>query len=458
MSERSEAADWLFEEALLAFKTREYQKAEGFLADAIRIVPDFVEAWVMRGTARMASEAWFDAQLHYKEALSLDPGLNDAWNNRGKALMNLQRWEEAELCLRRSYEISPAIDPCVNLAALYGTLNRLAEAEVEQRKALTHGSNLDVVTGLGLLLLGQKKWKEGFFYFSARHADAPYLGRSRRIHKNLDVGEPIEGKTILVYGEQGLGDEIAFMRFATEVKRRGAKRVILEVMPTLLRLARTVEGVDEVAVRNTTSPLGVDYGCSIMDVPMALAIEADDIPSPWSYLSVDENIAVPPLPTGFNVGLCWQAGKRPLQPETNATSINKSVRLDLFEPLTKMGLNLISLQKINSDERLSREYGIIDYMPKVIDMADTAALIQKLDLVISVDTSVAHLAGALGKPVWNLVRFDGSWPWMDAWRDTRWYPSMRVYRQPRPFDWWEPMKRLYVDLEALLQQQQRKVA
>src|SRR5262249_41046698 len=153
-----------------------------------------------------SAEAWFDANLHYEKALSLDPGLHDAWNNRGKALMNLQRFEEAEHCLRRSFELMPAIDPCVNLGHLYGTLNRLAEAEAELRRAMTFSHNLDVVTALGVALLAQKKWKEGFFYFSARHADAPYLGRSRRVHKNLDAGQSVEGKVVLVYGEQGLGD------------------------------------------------------------------------------------------------------------------------------------------------------------------------------------------------------------------------------------------------------------
>src|SRR5262249_2629252 len=130
-----------------------------------------------------------------------------------------------------------------------------------------------VAVSLAIILFAQKKWKEAGYYYTARHADVPYQSRSRRNHPNWD-GEPLEGKTLLVYGEQGLGDEIAFMRYATEAKRRGAKHIILEVMPSLLRFARTLEGVDEVAVRNTTSSAGVDYACAVMDMPMALGMGA----------------------------------------------------------------------------------------------------------------------------------------------------------------------------------------
>jgi len=176
----------------------------------------------------------------------------------------------------------------------------------------------------------------------------------------------------------------------------------------------------------------------------------------------------PPLPQGFNIGLCWQSGQRPLQPEARATASNKSVPLASFKPLLKMGVNLISLQKENrvyrddavvdnlEEEALAKEFGIIDYMPHMADLADTAALINKLDLIISVDTAVAHVAGALGKPVWNLVRFSGYWPWLDATSDTEWYPSMRIYRQQELFNWNEVLERLFADLYALLQQ--RKAA
>src|SRR5262249_33615746 len=161
------------------------------------------EAWMMRGNARLAQEAFFDANLHYEKVLSLDPGLHEVWNNRGSALMFLMRYKEAEQCLRRSFELKPAGDPCANLGNLYASKNMVAEAEAEFRKALEFWpGNPDIAVSLAIILFAQKKWKEGGYYYTARHANVPYQSRSRRDHKNWD-GEPIEGKTLLVYGEQG---------------------------------------------------------------------------------------------------------------------------------------------------------------------------------------------------------------------------------------------------------------
>ena len=466
-SEREREADRLFERALLAITKRDYEDAASLLAQTIARKPRLAEAWTVRGNVRMAQSASFDAILHYEEALRINPGMYDAWNNRGVALSNLARWQEAEHCMRRSYDIMPSLDPCINLANMYAMRCMLPEGEEQYRKALVHEpGNLDCTINLGLMLLGQKKWKEGWEHYEVRHANTPYEVRQRRLFPQW-IDQPLEGKTIMLWPEQGLGDEIAFMRFATDLKRkRNPRRLILESVPPLVRLARGLEGVDEVAIKNDTSPLGVDYACALMDVPMRLDVEADDFFAPASYLRVPDNCAAPALPHGFNVGLCWQAGIRPLQPEARATAANKSVPLIMFKPLTEMDINIISLQRENRiykddavldnepERNLVQQFGIIDHMDQISDLADTAALIDQLDLVISVDTSVAHLAGAMGKPVWNLVRHGGYWPWLDATRMTRWYPSMTIYRQPQTFDWWEPLRRMFVDLEALLAQRQ----
>jgi len=452
----------LFEKALLAIKDHNYEKAASLLTEAVGLKPRFAEAWMIRGNVRLAQAESLDASLHYEKALSIKPDMYDAWNNRGIALSNLSRWQEAEDCLRRSYEIMPCLDPCMNLGNMFATRNMLAEAEQEYRRALGHETqNLDAAINLGITMLGQKRWKDGWRFYEARHENTPYQVRQRRLFPQWR-GEPLEGKTILLWPEQGLGDEIAFMRFATSVKRAGAKRVVLEVMPPLMRLARSIEGVDEIELKNDTSPLGIDYACAIMDIPMFLDLEADAIPAPQSYFCTPKNVTRPRLPEGFNVGLCWQSGQRPLQPEARATAANKSIALHRFQPLIEMGINLVSLQKENriyvngmvvdnhAEAALAKQWGIIDHMADMADLADTAGLIEGLDLVISVDTAVAHLAGALGKPVWNLVRHSGYWPWLDATRETRWYPSMRIYRQPRTFDWQEPLDRVIADLGDLL--------
>jgi len=434
----------LFEDALVAIKDRNHEKAARLLVECIKLKPDFAEAWIVRGTVRMAEEQYFDAALHFDRALEFDQNAWDAWNNRGLAFSHMGLWASAEQSLRRSYELNPCIDQCMNLANMYCARLMLPEAEREYRKALDHEPhNLDAHTNLGITLLGQRRWKEGWPHYEARHANSPYQMRSRRLHPNW-IGEPLTDKTILLYPEQGLGDEIAFMRFATDVKRAGAAKVVLEAMPPLLRLAGTVEGVDEVRLKNETPQGAVDYACAIMDVPMVLGIEPDRI-SRGAYLRAPMG-PLAPLPRGINVGLCWQSGQRRIQPEARVTAANKSVPLLWMKPLERLPVNLISLQLENPDPLLSQEMGLIDHMANMTDLADTAVLIDQLDLVVSTDSAVAHLAGALGKPVWNMVRFGGYWPWMDAWDRTEWYPSMRIYRQHRLGDWPTLLERLFADL------------
>jgi Tfp pilus assembly protein PilF len=444
-------AEKFLEKALLAIKDRDYARAEGLLVEVIKLKPDLTEAWVLRGNVRMVQDASFDALLHYDRVLQFDDKLHDAWNNRGIACGNIALWDMAIDSLQKSAEIMPCMSPYINMASIYCSRNMLVEAEACYRKAIAFApENLEGHTNLGITLLGQGKWKEGWEEYYARHDNTAYQMRSRRIHKTWQ-GQSLKGKTILLYPEQGLGDEIMFMRFAVLMKERcEAERVILESMPPLLRLAGTVEGVDRTAIKNETDPEGVDYSCAIMDVPGILDIGPDDLPVKINYLKVPMKAEAPKVPSGMNVGLCWESGQRPLQPDAKATGHNKSIPLEMFRPMTKLGINLISLQKDNPEPRLAKEFGIIDYMKNVTDLADTAALIKQLDLVISVDTAVAHLAGALGKPVWNFVRFSGYWPWLDAWRETKWYPSMRIYRQPTNFVWHTPINEMMSDLEELL--------
>jgi Tfp pilus assembly protein PilF len=446
----------LFEKALVAVKQHNHEKALSLLVESIKLKPDFADAWVVRGTIRLADEEYLDAVLHFDRALELNQNAHDAWNNRGLAFSHLALWQSAEQSFRRSYDLMPCIDPCMNLANMYCARLMLPQAEAAYRKALTHEpDNLDANINLGITLLGQRKWREGWPHYEARHVNSPYQMRSRRLHPNW-TGESLEGKRILLYPEQGLGDEIAFMRFATWVKKAGAAHVVLEAMPPLLRLAGTVAGVDEVAIKNETPKGAVDYSCAIMDVPMVLDIGPDEITVP-SYLKAP-SVPIAPLPPGINVGLCWQTGQRPLQPEARVTAANKSVPLLWMKPMAQLGINLISLQLNNPDPLLSKEMGLIDYMADMTDLADTAALINQLDLVISADTAVAHLAGAMGKPVWNMVRYGGYWPWMDAWDTTEWYPSMRLYRQHRLGDWPTLLERVFSDLGEFIRTKKARAA
>jgi Tfp pilus assembly protein PilF len=472
MSAASALAEKLFEKALLAIKDKDLSKASSILVEAIKLKPDFSEAWVIRGNIRMAQDESFDAILHYDRALELNDKLWDCWNNRGIAWSNLAMWAMAEHSFKQSLEHMPAIEPHMNMANMFCQMMRLEDAEREYRECLKHDpGDLNAHINLGITLLGRERWAEGWKHYEARHANTPYQMKQRRVLPNW-TGEDLTGKTIVLYPEQGLGDEIAFMRYATLLKAMGA-RVILETMPSLLRLGRMVANVDAVYVKGGSPYEQCDYSCAIMDIPMRLELPPG---MPWfqRYLEVPPQVVRPKLPPGLNIGVCWVSGNRPLQPEAKATAANKSLLLEWLRPMFKFtpGVNFISLQKEHNDTRLMGELGIIDVMSGMGDLADTAGLIEQLDLVISVDTAVAHLAGALGKPVWNLVRFSGYWPWMhagiawlgqDHWEmvpgeQTSWYPSMKIYRQSQMFNWETPLQAVFTDLERFVAEHKQEKA
>lgn len=455
-------ADEVFEKALLAIKDRNFDRAAWLLVEAIKKKPDFAEAWVVRGNVVHAQGRFFDSLLHYDRALQINPKLHDAWCNRGIAFSDIGLWDSASECFQKSLALMPAVEPYINLANMECHRMRLPEAEAAYRAALKlEPGNYDAHINLGLTLLGQGRWQEGYPEYAWRHRNTPYPPRARRLFPPWD-GSSLAGKTILLYPEQGFGDEILFMRFAAMVKRESpGARVVLEVRPPLVRLARSLAGVDDIVLMGDEIPESIgsiDCSCALVDVPFFLGLGPQDVTPAGRHHYFDASMALICMSPGLDVGLCWSSGQRPLQPETAATSAAKSIHLEWLRGLEMPGVNLVSLQKEHGDQKLVAEMGLIDPMADVNDFADTAAIIARLDLVISVDTAVAHLAGAMGKPVWNLVRFNAYWPWLEATDRTPWYPSMKIYRQPQLGDWDDPIKRVVRDLAALVASGQKDAA
>jgi hypothetical protein len=309
--------------------------------------------------------------------------------------------------------------------------------------------NLDAHTNLGITLLGLGRWDEGWQEYAHRHENTPYPNRARRTWPEWHRDDQTAGKVILLFPEQGYGDEIMAMRFARHLEDERIVRTILEVRPPLIRLARMMPGA-QIEEKDGTSVDCADLSCAALDVPMVLGTTPSSIPLAGGYLDVPRQPWLDAaLPRGFRVGLCWSSGQRPLQPETEPSHKMKSVPIEWLEPLRQDGVALVSLQKEGGGAAVSR-LGAFDTMGDVHDFLDTAQIIAELDLVISVDTAVAHLAGAMGKPVWNLVRFNGYWPWLRDDRTTPWYSSMSLYRQPRLGDWNEPINRMAADLVELV--------
>jgi hypothetical protein len=262
------------------------------------------------------------------------------------------------------------------------------------------------------------------------------------------AGEHLQNKAILLHCEQGLGDNIQFVRYASEVKDR-VGRVLLSCPSSLSRLFDTVAGIDEVYPDGVGLP-AFDVHVPLMSLPLMFHTTLDNIPKAIPYISAAQDgislwaDRLRPF-RGLKVGLVWsgnsQYGNRALH---YAVDQRRNMRLEQFAPLSVVpDVHFFSLQKgVGSEQAKDPPNGLkfSNFMDQVGDFADTAALIANLDLVISVDTSVAHLAAAMGVPVWILSRYDGCWRWLWNRQDSPWYPTVRLFRQPQMGDWQSVIK------------------
>jgi hypothetical protein len=360
-------------------------------------------------------------------------------------------FKEAEESFTRSIALNDSFEAHYNYGNLLCSMMRVDEAVDQFTLALKLNKHRDindkqVHANLGVAMIGQGKWREGFNAYRHRF-NAPGFQPHPKFSYPQWRGESLEGKTILLYVEQGMGDEIMALRFAKSMAL--GTQVIIAVRPPMYRLARSFRAGGHITLMYDPPPYEPDYQCALLDVPAFLDIDPQTVPLKHGYLAAPDRGFRLDMPPGFNVGICWASGKRDLQPEVAETARQKSLSFrQLAEPLARPGVNLFSLQQ-HHNENLG-EFGCRDPMAGVTDFADTAFIVDHLDLVVTVDTSVAHLAGALGKPVWNLVRFDALWPWMQETGKTCWYDSMTLYRQERPYDWSTPLKRLVADFGELI--------
>jgi tetratricopeptide (TPR) repeat protein len=411
------------DEALQAIKLRDYAKAASLLIEVIKLKPDSTDAWILRGDCLGAQSDYFGSILHYERALAFDDKLSTAWNNRGVAFSQIGLFEQAEDCFRRSLAVVDAVEPHMGLGNMYCSLMRLPEAEQEYRLAAkAKPTDPEPHFNLGITLLGQGKWQEGLAEYEYRWLNTPLLPQAMRKFENWR-GQDLRSKTIVLYNEQGYGDEILATRFAWEFLGRGAK-VILQSRGPLLRLMS--EGFLggpclRVVPMSKDIDFEADYSCPLLDAPRWLwnvdvwrvvtsAVQGTYLIAPDDYKAAQWREHIKALGPGLKVGLCWYSGGHLNMPGSAQRA--KSIPLRWLKPLIMDGVHLVSLQ--TAERPLDKaafektpDFPIHDWMDEIHDFADTAALISALDLVISVDTAVAHLAGAMGKPVWNFVRYSG---------------------------------------------------
>jgi Flp pilus assembly protein TadD len=393
-----------------------------------------------------------DAVRSYRRALETDARNQHVWNNLGNSLLELDRPEEAIAAYDRALEIFPDNEIALfNRGNILQQLGLMDEAIQNYRRALSCRPDFPkAVMEQGICRLAMGDYEEGWRLFEARWRIPQMKGWEIASPEPLWLGEEdITGKTVLLWAEQGLGDTLQFLRYVPLVARK-AGHVILRVPPALRTLSETLECSLSIVTPQDELPPH-DFHCTLMSLPLAFGTRLESIPADIPYLHADtEGVGNWRSRLGTKrrprVGLVW-AGRR--REPINRT---RDMYLEFLRPLTDLDLEIISLQKEVPDE----DRAALESMPQINplgetlkDFADTAALIENLDLVITVDTAVAHLTGALGKPVWIMLRHSGEWRWLLNRCDSPWYPSARIFRQKVRGDWAGVVREVAVALSTL---------
>jgi tetratricopeptide (TPR) repeat protein len=400
--------------------------------------PGRAEALLNRGTALAALGRHARALADFDAILAQAPNNVEALYNRGTALLDLNRFSDAiETFDRLLAQAAPHARGWNNRGRALQALNRHTEAVASFEKAIAiDKAYADAHSNLALSLLTLGELRQGFAEYEWRWKRAGMADTRRGYRGRLWLGEfPLGQRTILVTAEQGLGDTIQFIRYAPLLARAGAT-VVVEVQPELKTLLERVAGVTSCHARGEPLP-AYDVYCPLGSLPLALKTELPAIPADIPYLHADEariakwRSSVSPL-RGKRVALAWAGHAR------HPNDHNRSIDLKLLEPLFALQeISFISLQRdlrAGDDEILAR-YGISQVGDEVADMADTAAIVALADLTIAVDTSVVHLAGALGRDAWALLPYSPDWRWTLSGERSPWYPQVRLLRQSTPGDW-----------------------
>lgn len=411
----------------------------------------------MRAVCLSAVNRFEEAEADYEKSIALDPSLAETHNNLGLLHWRFDRLEQAFACFDRALALRPDFHAVLNNKAVvllhlqlldeaFATLQRSLAAAPNDAQTLFYLATLQLLTG---------DFERGWLAREARWR-LPSVGLiDRGFSQALWRGDQsLEGKTVLLHSDEGLGDAIQFARYAPMVAALGAK-VILEVEPPIQQLLGGITGVAECVGRS--SPPAFDLHCPLGTLPLAFGTRLDTIPLAQGY--------IPALPaarvkawqdrlegrlgprTRFRVGLVWAGNP------DHRNDHNRSMALRTLAPLLGCDVQFVSLQKgVRDQDRafLNERSYIVDLTEQLTDFSETAALMSCLDLVISVDTSVVHLAGALGAPVWTLVPFNPDWRWLLNRNDSPWYQSMRLFRQPKRGDWTSVVDDVCRELESLV--------
>ena len=452
---------------------------------AVAIKPDFAQAHFNRGIVLKELGRWDEALAAYERAILLEPRFAEGYCNRGLVFAQLDRWEAALASYNEAVAIKPQFaEAHFNRGLVLSKLEQaeaalvsfdlaialkadFAEAYYNRGLVLAHLMQVDAALASYeraiqirpgyaeahqnrswmLLLSGDlaRGWKE--YEWRWKDADGADIKHRRDFRRPLWLGEPsVAGKTILLHAEQGFGDTLQFCRYAKLVAELGAT-VILEAPAPLAPLLECLQGVSTLIRQGGALPY-FDYQCPLLSLPLAFNTTLESIPVSAGYLSADSAKvgqwrSALGRKSGVRVGLAWSGST------LHKNDHNRSIPLAEIVKYLPAGFEYVSLQKDLRDidrQTLEANPNIANFADALIDFSDTAALCASLDILISVDTSVAHLGGALGKPIWILLPFHADWRWLTDREDSPWYPSAKLYRQTDISDWIGVLKRVHADL------------
>ena len=425
------------------------EQAEACLLKAIQINDCSLKAFYNLAGVYQDGEYLSDAEICFRRVLELDPTHANAYNNLGVLLEKSYRLAEAEDCYRSAMKWEPEYaPPYFNLGKVLQITNRLAEADQCFTRAISldpRGDHLNL--GMAFFYLLTRRYDEGW----KKYAEVLQRQNPAQAIFGLPIwrGEALGGKRILLYYEQGLGDTLQFIRYAEAVVRQGAE-VSLWVQPSLQRLLATAFSPLPIFCDERALACDYDYICELHRLPIVLAATDETIPYDGAYvqaLAADQRKWAARLADcakqKYRVGVVW--GGNPGNPMDRYRSIPFDVFGRLFDNTEIAWISLQVGQRAR-DCRAAAPENLVDLADELNDFCDTAGVVSQLDLVITMDTSIAHLAGAMGKPTWLLLDAYSDWRWQLERNDSPWYPTMKLFRQRTLGDWPEVMERVAAEL------------
>lgn len=427
-------------------------EAEQIYRQVLTECPQDPNAWCYLGIALHDQHRYPQAVDCYRQALTWKPDFPIALNNLGNSLRYIHECEEAEQCFLKAIELKPDyLNAHKNRGTLHVWTGNLQKGlECYQRALQINPQEAELHRNLGVIYLLQGRYSEGWREYRWRWQ----VGDLHRPVKHLAVweGSSLEGKSILLTAEQGLGDTLHFARFAQVLRAQGA-RTLIYCQPQLLALLQAAPDLGPVYPNNLPLQQSFHFQCSLLDAADRTAASEETLPRQVPYLRPSDGLRaywgqrLAPSPQRLRVGIAWQGN-----PDHQADAF-RSIPLQRFETLSEVpGVELWSLQGGKGTEQIAgwrgaaplHEFGPLDQSSGAF--MDTAAIMQHLDLVITSDTSIAHLAGGLGVPVWIALGYVPDWRWLLDREDSPWYPSARLIRQSSMGDWQGVFARLAVDL------------